>query len=536
MEPGGQEDAGGSSPGPGPGQKDSGSSSSRLLELAPDVALQLYGFLPVADLLAFSAACRATSQHLGSHQQHHHWRDLLRRLHPESVEEEAGLAAALSPVPGDYRAAFVRKAETELRWRRGQPVEVREQRLAMGETGISQQRLQSMALWRPRGLLLAAVGEELGVFEADEEADADGEGDDDHHIASTEPALRVPMARFLAHEGSKVTVVRALPLGVLTAGMDGRVKVLDWEGFGVREELDHHASAVWGLDAEQARSGAPIIAASCFRRITVSDLRQSPHHHPAISFQGHATWIRTLHMQMDRCGRVVETCMSVGGMLLPPKSYVLYHPTFNPNPRHLLVSGSADASCKAWDLRHPGQMSTKFVHPNHFEEVRTVQCRGDNVYTACYDGVVREFDLFAGRVRRAIASHAPYAVEAAHLGGERGGRVVSVDWSGIVGCVPTVDADAGGGAEDVETLVYGRVGAGSNGSGTGQHGLHRLCPLRDPTSGRLRYLQLGPKEEPPEVAEALMSPSVGCLVHDEDRLLLGTADGRVVSMLFRSGI
>ena len=493
MEPGGPGDAG--VPGGG-----SSRSHSRLLELAPDVSLQLYGFLPVADLLAFSATCRAASVHVV--EQQHCWRDLIRRLIPGSGSGEEEFH------PGGYRAAFVRSAETELRWRRGRPVAVRERRLAMGETGISQQRLQSMALWRPRGLLLAAVGEELGVFEeADEEThvdvDGDGDGDgDDNHIASMEPSLlRVPVVRFLAHEGSKVTVVRALPLGVLTAGMDGRVKVLDWEGLGVvREELDHHASAVWGVDAEQARGGAPpIVAASCFRRVTVSDLRQSPQHHPAISFQGHATWVRTLHMQMDR---------------------------------HLLVSGSADASCKAWDLRHPGQMQTKFVHPNHFEEVRSVQCRSDRVYTACYDGVVREFDLLTGRVRRAVVSHAPYAVEAAHLGGGPGGRVVSVDWSGVVGCVPSVEPDIDSSAEDVETLVYGRAARNN----LQPRGFHRFCPVRDPSSGRLRYQQLGPKEEPPEVAEAHMSPSVGCLVHDEDRLLLGTADGRVVSMLFRSGI
>lgn len=51
-----------------------------------------------------------------------------------------------------------------------------------------------------------------------------------------------------------------------------------------------------------------------------------------------------------------------------------HHVTLTPvsrftRARHLLVSGSADASSKTWDLRVPGQIQAKLVHPNHFEEV-----------------------------------------------------------------------------------------------------------------------------------------------------------------------
>lgn len=38
--------------------------------------------------------------------------------------------------------------------------------------------------------------------------------------------------------------------------------------------------------------------------------------------------------------------------------------------RHLLVTGSCDATCKSWDLRM-GRQVCKYQHPDHFEEVRT---------------------------------------------------------------------------------------------------------------------------------------------------------------------
>ncbi len=314
------------------------SEESWLLRLAPDVALQLYAFLPVADLLAFSRASRAAVEHVW--EQQHHWQDLTRRLLPDSaqldqLEPPGGLSVSVSASSGsaeqkwDGKEAFVRMAEAELQWRKGQPVAVRERRLAIGKAGVSQARLQSMALWRPRGLLLVAVGEELGVFDAAEDEaglelhdDEEEAGASDVAEAEAEAPLRAPMARLLAHEGSKITAVRTTPFGVVTAGMDGRVKVLDWEGFGVTEDLNHHASAVWGLDAGHGSSGPPTIAASCFRRITVSDLRQPPLHRPSVSFQGHATWVRTLHLEMDRWEGHVCGCMSgcwmVGGGPMEP--------------------------------------------------------------------------------------------------------------------------------------------------------------------------------------------------------------------------
>jgi WD40 repeat protein len=89
--------------------------------------------------------------------------------------------------------------------------------------------------------------------------------------------------------------------------------------------------------------------------------------------------------------------------------------------RHLLVTGSCDASCKLFDLR-TGGMLAKFVHPKHLSEevrpgpcggssggaltlrwcapqVRSVQFRGQKLITGCYDGFVREFELTTGSFR-----------------------------------------------------------------------------------------------------------------------------------------
>jgi WD40 repeat protein len=67
--------------------------------------------------------------------------------------------------------------------------------------------------------------------------------------------------------------------------------------------------------------------------------------------------------------------------------------------RHLLVTGSCDASAKLWDLRTCRTL-TRFPHPNHFEEVRSVQLNGhDGLVTGCYDGVVREYELSSGRLK-----------------------------------------------------------------------------------------------------------------------------------------
>lgn len=274
--------------------------STALFRLPDDVTLLLYAFLPVADLLALAGASRDAHHHTTDRR---HWRDLTcRLLRPGPL---------LPPEDNDYRATFVRMAEAELQWRRGKPVAVRERR----PMGMGARRLQSMALWQPRGLLLVASGGTLGIFDASEFGSGEGEEEQDERSSDDDDGgcaealvgpSSLPMVNpsLVGPRGSNVTVVQATPLGPVAADMDGRVKLLDWETLRVRESLDHHTSAVWGLDTELAGAGgSPVVAASCFRRITVSDLRQPSHHHPAVSFQGHATWIRTLHMEMDRCAR-----------------------------------------------------------------------------------------------------------------------------------------------------------------------------------------------------------------------------------------
>ena len=214
---------------------------------------------------------------------------------------------------------------------------------------------------------------------------------------------------------------------------------------------------------------------------------------------------------------------------------------------------------------------------------------------------MREFDLLTGRLRRAFADHRPYAVEAVQLGpwGTPGaGRLVSVDWSGVVACVPsTLSAwrdREGLPGEDMETLVFGRdctwttspppapsrnsppppptaragAGAGAGAaaatspsaepiydlpsghagrpllaesSGGGAAHLraldlaYRLGPTLLPDA-RLSYRRLGAREVPEEVnEEATMAPSVCCLAHDGDQVLLGTKHGRVVQLEFGRG-
>jgi WD40 repeat protein len=66
--------------------------------------------------------------------------------------------------------------------------------------------------------------------------------------------------------------------------------------------------------------------------------------------------------------------------------------------RHLLVTGSCDATCRSWDLR-TGRQLGKYQHPDHFEEVRHVAFHGDTLLTGCYDGLVRQYDLPSARLQ-----------------------------------------------------------------------------------------------------------------------------------------
>lgn len=166
--------------------------------------------------------------------------------------------------------------------------------------------------------------------------------------------------RIIHNDAAKVNAIRATSSVLVTAGTDMAVKVFDWEGIEQRV-LSHHHSAVWGLDVDAKSSS--MVASSGYCIASISDLR-SPHA-PPFSFRAAGTWVRTLHLDVDR---------------------------------HLLITGSCDASSKVWDLRN-GETLTKLVHPNHFEEVRSVQCVDDSIFTGCYDGIVREYDLLTGRLK-----------------------------------------------------------------------------------------------------------------------------------------
>lgn len=234
-----------------------------------------------------------------------------------------------------YRSAFLQKAESEVNWRRGRVVTVRQERLVFSDSLSSQhnlkqqQPLQALFLCKEqadrghagRQLLLAAMGDEVGVF---------GARVDVEEAQEWSPRWSACTSFRHGGEGAKITAMKVLDSSlVVTAGMDQLVRLFDWDGT-PRGVLGHHTSPVWGMDVENA-----MVASSSFRNVVLSDTRRPQY--AVLAFQAHGTWVRTL-------------CLDTA--------------------RHLLLSGSADASCKSWDLRRPGDLLTKFVHPNHFEEVR----------------------------------------------------------------------------------------------------------------------------------------------------------------------
>ena len=243
----------------------------------------------------------------------------------------------------------------------------------------------------------------------------------------------------------------------------------------------------------------------------------------AIGFQAHSSsWIRALHLDMDR---------------------------------HLLISGSADSTCKAWDLRRPGEVLMRYVHPNHFEEIRSVECVRNRLFTGCYDGMVREYELDSGNLKGVVANHGLYAVECLSLSKETG-RMVSVDWDGVLAVGkgrPLIDFSPEVAKEDTGVLVNGQrfeegwveesgVASSLNQfvSGGWGNNLHLRPNYSDESTrgpgGRIRCDLLEPAIQRKEDMESTLSAKVICMQHNEERLVMGTKSGDVISLVFRKGL
>ncbi len=484
--------------------------------LAQDVTVLVLAFLPLVDLLALSAASKHVHE-MVAHPQH--WLHLgarcgLLRAMPsrESDGRNAVSSSAAGGKAGAYaRTTFLQHAEAEMNWRRGRPVGIRQERLVLTEKDDGMAPLQSLVLWKEeehgRRVLLAARGTHVGVYR----------GDEDGRLSVSH---RGPDLCFQAHaDDSRLHAMKAAADAptLVTAGMDHTVKVFEWTTGREQAVLAHHTSAVWGLDVDGGGAGAPLmVASSDFCHVALFDAGRQ--REPVASFRAHGSWVRTLHLDVGR---------------------------------HLLVSGSADASCKTWDLRRLGQLLTKYVHPNHFEEVRSVACVQDRLFTACYDGKVREYELMTGHLCQVLADHGPYPVECVHLDRDTG-RLVSADWSGMLACAtgpPLVDVRPDlPHKEDVATLVHG-PSEEDLGSPTGSapsffsppslpH--YRLCPRYDDGDGDRRrvtgYSYLRPRDDLVECLEATLSSTVCALQHDDDCLVMGTKHGDLVSLSFREGV
>lgn len=163
--------------------------------------------------------------------------------------------------------------------------------------------------------------------------------------------------------------------------------------------------------------------------------------------------------------------------------------------------------------------------PSYIWQVRSVQGHKQKVFTGAYDGVVREYDLLTGQMRRVVADHGPYPVECIQFRQETG-RLVSVDWSGILACSSKV-SDSHPNTDNIDAVLFDDSRRlGSN---------YRLSPCSGDDKKRriLHYTCLGPRDEPPEIPEATLSSSIHSLQHDEDRVLMGTKDGQLLSLHFR---
>lgn len=85
--------------------------------------------------------------------------------------------------------------------------------------------------------------------------------------------------------------------GVLAdAGMDHKVKLLDWQSGAEVRVLQSHTSSVWGLDVDEAVNPHMLVSSGyCVASLT--DLRSAA---PPVTLRAHATWIRSLQVDLSR--------------------------------------------------------------------------------------------------------------------------------------------------------------------------------------------------------------------------------------------
>ena len=63
----------------------------------------------------------------------------------------------------------------------------------------------------------------------------------------------------------------------------------------------------------------------------------------------------------------------------------------------------------------------------------------------------------------------------------------------------------------------------------------RLSPSHT-ANGQLAYEALGPRDLPPDSAVGTLSSEICCMEQDDDRLILGTKEGRLIQLQFRRGL
>jgi len=393
-----------------------------------------------------------------------------------------------------------------------------------------------------------AMGRHVGVFRAD----ASGE------ISVHEgPQLLIDVLNK-GRTNTKNRIINSTKISsskLVATGNDHSLRMIDLATGSQHTFMEQHTDSVWGLSLDRGSStnwnedvlgvytnsdnaidnnnsssgsssvggdgGNLMVASSSYGLIAIFDADRG--WKPAIRFQGHSSsWIRTLHLDINR---------------------------------HLLISGSADSTCKAWDLRRAGEVLMSYVHPNHFEEIRGVECVGNRLFTGCYDGMVREYELDSGCLKGVVANHGVYAVECLSLSRDTG-RMVSVDWDGVLAVRkgrPLIDLEPEAAKEDTSVLCFGErfeegwmeeTGLGSSLSSFVSEGCGNNSYLR-PDYGcealrgpgrRITCDVLGPALDRKEDLESSLNAKVICMQHNQERLVMGTKSGDVISLLFRKGL
>lgn len=78
--------------------------------------------------------------------------------------------------------------------------------------------------------------------------------------------------------------------------MDHKVKLLDWQSGAEVRVLQSHTSSVWGLDVDEAVNPHMLVSSGyCVASLT--DLRSAA---PPVTLRAHATWIRSLQVDLSR--------------------------------------------------------------------------------------------------------------------------------------------------------------------------------------------------------------------------------------------